>query len=226
MARRIDHEKANRNAKVKEDNLNRREEKLFGKEPKQWSNPSADKPRFQPTLFTQAKIRSIQARRAFEKEKEKQNKKEEKLRKKQKRLIWQGIEGYGAKDLLFTADHLKPKNYGNMLGERWRFDSKGNTFFEKPYQVEEILALKSEYLCLGFPKKIIENLKTEIHSNLKKTPNSISRIEQILIERLCHISIRKTWSVVVDGTIRQVFEISRKGLKNAQKTWPETFQYK
>jgi hypothetical protein len=226
MARRRDFEKAKRIAKVREDNFKRSQERIFGKEPRQRDNPNAYRAKFKPKPFTLEELKKIREKKDLELENVRQRHIIEKQRKKQRHLLWLRTEGHGAKDLLFIADHTKPKNYGNMLEDNWWFDSKGNTLFEKVSQTTPILAQKSEYLCLGFPEKIIENLKTEIVFNLKKTPSAVSRIEQILIERLCCISIRKNWFIVSEGTIRQVFEIKRKALKNGQRKWPNLFQYK
>jgi hypothetical protein len=226
MAKRRDFEKANAIAKVKTAKLELYLEKLFGKLPKHRSKPTTRK---HPSKDTQ-KIREY-----FEKTRQLQKQAQsdaeakarlEKAQKKQERAIERLYEGDGAIDIVFTASHPGKVDYAKILTEEWRFDSEGMAMYFNQAVIENCFAEKSEYLCLGFPRKIIERLQVELFEHLKATPNSILRLERILVDRLSRISLRIKCVRISDSTIRQVFKIKKKALKKAQQLWPDKYHYK
>ena len=128
--------------------------------------------------------------------------------------------------MFFTASHTGKVDYAKILAEEWRFDSEGMTMYFNQAVMVNCFAEKSEYLCLGFPRRIIEGLEVELFEHLKRTPNAVFRVERILLDRLSRISTRKECRRISDSTIRQVFKIKKKALKKAQLLWPQIYNYK
>jgi hypothetical protein len=147
---------------------------------------------------------------------------------KDQKAVERRLLGEGARDLVFTAKHQEEVDYGKVLAEDWRFDSDGTTMFsgQATATTTSVFAKKSEYLCLGFPQKVIECIQAEVNDHLNKTPNAVLRVERILLDRLSRISTRKEYQRLSKSTIRQAFKINRKALDKAQLLWPEIFKYK
>jgi hypothetical protein len=226
MAKRRDFEKATAIAKVKKAKLERYLEQLFGKLPKHRSKPIARKNPSKETL----KIReSFEKTRQMEKQAKRDAEAKariENAKRKHKKAIERILMGDGAIDLVFTASHPEKVDYAKILAEEWCFDSEGMTMYYNQAVMLDCFVEKSEYLCLGFPRKIIERLQVELSEHLKTTPNSILRIERILVDRLSRISARIESRRISDSAIRQVFKIKKKALKKALLLWPEIYQYK
>jgi hypothetical protein len=226
MARRRDFEKATAIAKVKKAKLERYLEQLFGKLPKHRSktiarkNPSKEMLKIRES-FEKTRQLQKQAKRDAEAKARIEN-----AKKKHEKSIERLLEGDGAIDLVFTAIHPGKVDYAKILAEEWRFDSEGVTMYFNQAVMVNCFAEKSEYLCLGFPRKIIDLLQVELSEHLKTTPNSILRLERILVDRLSRISLRIESRRISDSTIRQVFKLKKKALKKAQLLWPEIYKYK
>ena len=223
MARRRDFEKANRIAKVKKHDFERYQEGIFGKEPKDKSNPSANRKLTKKEEFIQKYFKIIrQQKEKAKRELELKAKAEKELRKKEK-AAERKAEGEESKELVFTARHPRMVNYGKLMEEEWRFDSDGNVMYFAQAYAGSLLADASEYLCVGFPQAVIDRLKAEIAAQSAKTPSAILRIERVLIDRLSRISTRKQCRRISEGMIRQVFWINKKALKRALELWPEFY---
>jgi hypothetical protein len=224
MAQRRDFEKAGRIAKVKKADYDRYQEKVFGKEPKARGNTSAVKKLTKNERIMQAYFKIMRKQREQTKRAAEERMRQEKEQKKQQKEAQRRLNGEKAADLLFTAIHSGRIDYGKVLSEDWCFNSEREAVYFNQKVEEPVHAEKSEYLCLGFPKKLVEQLECEIRSHLQKTPHAIIRVERILIDRLSQISRRQCWKRVSESTIRQVFQINKKALKRAQKCWPEIYQ--
>lgn len=191
-------------------------DKVYLKKEQEYRYSQFDK-KTHDTLLAQAKLKEEQVKRDAETKVQ--------LEKFQK-AVERRLLGEGARDLVFTAKHQEEVDYGKILGEDWRFDSDGTTMYSRQTTVTGVFAEKSEYLCLGFPQKVIERLQAEVNEHLNKTPNAVLRVERILLDRLSRISIRKEYQRLSKSTIRQAFKINRKALNKAQLLWPKIFKYK
>lgn len=220
MAQRRDFEKAGRIAKVRKADFDRYMELFFGKEPKARGNTTAEKKLTKNERIMQAYFKIMRKQREQAKRAAEEMVRQEKEQKEAQRKL----NGENAVDLLFTAIHSGKIDYGKVLGEDWCFDSEKAALYFKHKVEEPVYAEKSEYLCLGFPRRLLEQLECEIRSHLQKTPHAIIRVERILIDRLSQVSKRQCWQRVSESTIRQVFQINKKALKRAQKCWPEIYQ--
>jgi len=226
MAQRRDFEKARRIAKVKKADFDRYQEEFFGKEPKARGNTGAEKKLTKNERIMQAYFKIMRKQREQAKRAAEERVRQEKEQKKQQKEAQRRLNGEKAVDLIFTAIHSGRIDYGKVLSEDWRFDSEGVTMYFNQAVMVNCFAEKSEYLCLGFPRKIIDLLQVELSEHLKTTPNSILRLERILVDRLSRISLRIESRRISDSTIRQVFKLKKKALKKAQLLWPEIYKYK
>ena len=191
-------------------------DKVYLKKEQEYRYSQFDK-KTHDALLAQVKLQEEQAKREAEARVQ--------LEKDQK-AVERRLLGEGARDLVFTAKHQEEVDYGQMLGEDWRFDSDGTTMYSGQATVTGVFAEKSEYLCLGFPQEVIQRLQAEVNDHLNKTPNAVLRVERILLDRLSRISTRKEYQRLSKSTIRQAFKINRKALNKAQLLWPEIYKYK
>jgi len=224
MARRRNFEKANRIAKVKKADFDRYQDEVFGKEPKDRRNPSAERKLTRNEQIMQKYFKIMRKQKEQAKQAAEENAKLEKEKRKQQNAIQRRLDGEKAVDLVFTAIHSERIDYEKVLSEDWRFNSERVAVYFCQKVGSPVPAVKCEYLCLGFPKKIVDQLQSEIRVHLQKTPHAILRVERLLIDRLSRISLRLSWKRISESTIRQVFQINKKALKKAQKRWPDTYQ--
>jgi len=192
--------------------------KIYLKKEQEYRYSQFDK-KTHDALLAQAKLQEEQAKQDAETKVQ--------LEKDQK-AVERRLLGEGARDLVFTAKHQEEVDYGKILAEDWRFDSDGTTMFsgQATATTTSVFAKKSEYLCLGFPQKVIERIQAEVNDHLNKTPHAVLRVERILLDWLSRISTRKEYQRLSKSTIRQAFKINRKALDKAQLLWPEIFKYK
>lgn len=224
MARRRDFEKGNRIAKVIKADFDRHQEKIFGKEHKNRSKPSADRKLTKNEQIMQKHFKIMRKQKEQAEQAAEENAKLEKVKRKQQYAIQRRLDGEKAVDLVFTAIHMERIDYEKVLSEDWRFNSDRGAVYFCQKVGSPVPAVKCEYLCLGFPKRIVDQLKSEIGSHLQKTPHAILRVERVLIDRLSQISQRQSWQRISETKIRQVFQINKKALKKAQKRWPDIYQ--
>jgi len=135
------------------------------------------------------------------------------------------IIGVGAKDSIWIAKHDEPFNYADLLGRSWEFNRNGIAAFSWKRIARVVMAKQCEYVCSGFPPKIVARIKqqTERFKVMGSLPTR--EIEKNLIQKLSLISYRHKWSYVPGGILRQIFYINRNALNRSAEINPGEFAY-
>ena len=135
------------------------------------------------------------------------------------------IMGVGAKDLIWFAKHDEPFNYADLLGRFWIFNRNGTATFSWKRLKRVVMATQCEYVCSGFPPKIVARLKQQTETLKVKSSLPTYEIEKNLIQKLSLISYRHKWTYVPRGILRQIFHINRDALDRAAQINPTEFSY-
>jgi len=133
--------------------------------------------------------------------------------------------GVGAKDSLWFAEHEEPYNYADLLGRFWEFNRNGIAAFSWKRLSRVVVAKKCEYVCFGFPPKIVAKLKQQIEVHKARASLPTCEIEKKLVQTLSSISYRHKWTFVPGGLLRQIFYINRSALNRAADSSPKEFSY-
>ena len=133
--------------------------------------------------------------------------------------------GVGAKDSLWIAEHEEPYNYADLLGRFWEFNRNGTATFSWKRLDRVVMATQCEYVCSGFPPKIVARLKQQTETLKAKGTLPTHEIEKNLIQKLSLISYRHKWTYVPGGNLRQIFYIHRNALNRAAEFNPGEFSY-
>lgn len=135
------------------------------------------------------------------------------------------IVGVGAKDSIWLAKHDEPFNYADLLGRFWIFNRNGTATFSWKRLDRVVMATQCEYVCSGFPPKIVARLKQQTETLKVKGTLPTHEIEKNLIQKLSFISFRHKWTCVPGGNLRQIFYIHRNALNRAAEFNPGEFSY-
>lgn len=133
--------------------------------------------------------------------------------------------GIGAKDSLWLAEHQEPHNYADLLGRFWEFNRSGTATFTWKRLTRVVMARRCEYVCFGFPPKIVVKLKQQIEADNAGASLPTCEIEKKLVQTLSSISYRHKWTFVPGGLLRQIFYINRNALNRAADSSPQEFSY-
>ena len=133
--------------------------------------------------------------------------------------------GVGAKDSIWLAKHDEPFNYADLLGRFWTFNRNGTATFSWKRLERVVMATQCEYVCSGFPPKIVARLKQQTETLKVKSSLPTHEIEKNLIQKLSLISYRHKWTYVPRGILRQIFHINRDALDRAAQINPTEFSY-
>jgi hypothetical protein len=133
--------------------------------------------------------------------------------------------GVGAKDSLWLAEHEEPYDYADLLGRFWEFNRNGTAAFSWKRLSRVVVAKKCEYVCFGFPPKIVAKLKQQIEVHKARASLPTCEIEKKLVQTLSSISYRHKWTFVPGGLLRQIFYINRTALNRAAEFNPREYSY-